>query len=162
MKIKVFTDASFNNLNDGNSQGGHIVFCTDVMGRCTAISWSSNKVKRVVRSTLAAETLSFSDGAESGIYLSNMLQEFAPQLQDLQINCITDSRSLFESAGTSTAVSDKRLRVEINCIREMIKKNEIAIKWVKGESQLRNVLTKAGASPFSLMDVIQSGKLLAG
>ena len=162
IKLKVFTDASFNNLHNGNSQGGHIVFCIDAMSRCTAISWSSNKVKRVVRSTLAAETLSFSDGAESGIYISNMLQEFAPQLRELKIDCITDSRSLFESAGTSTAVSDKRLRVEINYIREMIKKNEITIKWVKGEGQLSNVLTKTGASPFSLMDVIQSGRLLDG
>ena len=160
IKLKVFTDASFNNLNDGNSQGGHIVFCTDATGNCTPISWSSNKVKRVVRSTLAAETLSFSDGAESGIHLSNMLKEFAPQLRTLEIECITDSRSLFESAGTTTSVSDKRLRVEINCIREMIKNNEIVIKWIKGEGQLSNVLTKAGASPFSLMDVIQSGKFL--
>jgi len=160
IKVRVFTDASFNNLNNGNSQEGYTVFCSDTLRNCAPILWSSNKVKRVVRSTLAAETLSFADGAESGIYVSNLLKEFVPELKTLNIECITDSRSLFESAGTTTAVSDRRLRVEINAIREMIKNNEIVINWVKGEKQLSNVLTKAGASPFSLMDIIQSGKFL--
>ena len=78
LKIKVFTDASFNNLMDGQSQGGHIVLVTDSYNNSSVISWSSNKVRRVVRSTLAAETLSFADGAESAIYFSNIIQEFFP------------------------------------------------------------------------------------
>ncbi len=162
IKVRVFTDASFNNLKDGNSQEGYTVFCSDASNKCVPVLWSSNKVKRVVRSTLAAETLSFADGAESGSYISNLLNDSVPKLKTPKIECITDSRSLFESAGTTTAVSDRRLRVEINAIREMIKNNQITISWVKGEKQLSNVLTKNGASPFSLMDVIQSGKSLDG
>jgi len=53
-------------------------------------------VRRVVRSTLAAETLAFADGAESALYLARMILEFLPNLA--KIICYTDSRSLFESA----------------------------------------------------------------
>ena len=156
LSIKVFADASFNNLHNGQSQGGHIIVCADSIGNCSLISWNSNRVRRVVRSTLAAETLSFTDGADSAIYFSKLIQEFTFNIPP--IICYTDSRSLFESAGSYKPVNDRRLRVEINAIREMLLKNEITIKWIDGKQQISDVLTKKGASPFLLMDVIQSGK----
>ena len=145
IKIKVITDASFNNLSNGKSQGGHIIMCSDANENCVVLSWCSNRVKRVIRSTLAAETLAFADGAESALCFSTMLKEFVPDSENLVIECMTDSRSLFDAAGTTTAVSDKRLRVEINAIREMVQNNEIEIKWVEGKEQMSDVLTKSGA-----------------
>ena len=56
IRIAVFSDASFGNLRDGSSQGGHIIFLYDKYKNCSPIGWSSKKIKRVVRSTLAAET----------------------------------------------------------------------------------------------------------
>lgn len=157
LEIKVFTDASFNNLIDGKSQGGHLAILVDSFGQSSIITWNSNRIRRVVRSTLAAETLAFTDGADSAICLSKMLQEFLPQT--IPIVCYTDSRSLFESAGSTKAVADRRLRVEISAIREMVQRNEVTIKWIDGKQQISDVLTKKGASPFSLMDISQSGKL---
>ena len=57
LHVLVYTDASFNNLPDGGSQESHIVFLADASKSCCPITWTSNKAKRVVRSTLAAETL---------------------------------------------------------------------------------------------------------
>jgi len=94
LAIKVLTDASFNNLDGRHSQGGYI-----------ALLWSSNRVRSVVRSTLAAESQAFADGAESSLYLARMILEFLPNLA--KIIWYTDSRSLFESAGSSKAISDK-------------------------------------------------------
>ena len=62
--IKVFTDASFRNLPDGGSQGGHVVFLTDGVRSCP-VSWHSQKIKRIVKSTIAAETLALADGCET-------------------------------------------------------------------------------------------------
>ena len=157
LTIKVFTDASFNNIEGGQSQGGYIVFLTDQSNRSSPICWSSNRVRRVVRSTLAAETLASADGSDTAHYLAKMLQQFLSKTP--KITCFTDSRSLFESAGSTKAVSDRRLRVEISALRELIQNNEIVLKWIEGSLQISNVLTKHGASPFSLIEILKLGKL---
>ena len=70
--LKTYTDASLNNLPNGGSQGGTITFLCDSFNRCCPLSWSSTKIKRVVRSTLAAETLALVEGSETAMYLSEL------------------------------------------------------------------------------------------
>ena len=55
-KIVVFSDASHTNI-DSVSSLEHIVLIAGCKKRSAPIAWSSSKIKRVVRSTLAAETL---------------------------------------------------------------------------------------------------------
>ena len=159
LKIIAFSDSSFNNLNNGNSQGAYIVFMSDINNSCCPISWSSNKVKRVVRSTLAAETLAFTEAADSAYFIRELLQEVlcVPSSPNIPISSVTDSQSLFETLGTSNQISDRRLRVEVSALREMIENDEICAQWVKKEDQLSDVLTKKGASPVSLMRTLQRG-----
>ena len=160
--LKVYTDASFNNLHDGNSQGGYVVLLCDKENQCMPIAWSSNKLKRVAKSTLAAETLAFSVGTDVAHYMMKLLSEILhhdDQKLSISVECYTDSRSLFEAAGTSNLVSDCRLRVKVSAIREMIYKNEINIKWIEKAKQLSDVLTKKGASPEFLMSTIKSERL---
>ena len=65
-KVVVFTDAFLCNINDGTgSTEGHIAWLVDCHGKCCPLSWHANKIKRVVRSTIAAETLSLQEGLES-------------------------------------------------------------------------------------------------
>ena len=49
LNIKVFTDASFNNLPNGGSQGKQIVFFCDDNNNCCPLSWNSSRPKRVVK-----------------------------------------------------------------------------------------------------------------
>ena len=63
IKLPLYTDASFNNLPDGGSQGGHI-FLTNFQNKCCPLIWNSSKVKRVVRSTSAAEKLALNEGLQ--------------------------------------------------------------------------------------------------
>ena len=69
----------------------------------------------------------------------------------IPIICLTDNQSLFETVGTSNQILDRRLRVEVSAIREMIDHDEISIEWVCKEKQLSDVLTKKGASPMQLI-----------
>jgi len=55
-------------------------------------------------------------------------------------------------------LKDKRLRVELSMIREMVDKNEINIEWIVSGEQLADVLTKHGASSKALCGVLSSGK----
>ena len=157
--LKVFTDASFNNLHNGSSQGGHVVFICDEVDNSVPIAWNSNKLKRVVRSTLAAETLALTDGADTAFSISKLTQEILSIETNITSTCYTDSNSLYDTTGTTHAVSDRRLRVEISALREMISKKEIDVIWVEKERQLADVLTKRGASSTQLLDTIKSGRM---
>ena len=55
LDLKLFTDASFNNLPNGGSQGGQIIVITDGNNNSCPLYWNSSKIKRAVLSTIAAE-----------------------------------------------------------------------------------------------------------
>ena len=156
--FRLYCDASFNNLSDGGSQGGHIIFLCDVNENCTPISWTSARIKRVVRSTLAAETLAMSEGCNSALYCSNLLGNLANKSSKL-INVLTDNKSLYDSIYSRRPTTDKRLCIEISALREMVDTMQIDVKVVPSKEQLSDVLTKKGASPTPLISVLQSGKL---
>jgi len=71
-EIIVFTDASLANICCGKgSIGAHIVWLKNDEGRCCPLAWQANKIKRVVRSTIAAEALSLQEGLESGFIIED-------------------------------------------------------------------------------------------
>jgi hypothetical protein len=45
-RVLVYADSSFNNLDNGSSQGGQIVFLKDGSDRACPISWKSQKVRK--------------------------------------------------------------------------------------------------------------------
>ena len=102
LRLCVYTDASFANLPNGASQGGHIVFLTDSDGHSCPLSWQSTKVKRVVKSTLAAETLALVDGSDNAFLMSKLIAEiiYNKKKSHLPIECRTDNKSLFQAANT--------------------------------------------------------------
>ena len=65
----VFTDASLGNINEWTgSTGAFIIWVMDKTGNCCPIAWNAHNIKRVVRSTLAAEMLSLEEGLEASVY----------------------------------------------------------------------------------------------
>ena len=159
VEVVVYTDSSFNNLDDGGSQGGQIVFLKDQLNRSCPISWRSTRVRRIARSTLAAEALSFADGMDTAEFVHQLADEFQLIKKNSPIIGITDSRSLYDAANTSTQISDRRLRVEISAIRDTKDKGEIDIVWTNKENQLADVLTKKGASPHNLLETVGRGRI---
>lgn len=155
--VVMFSDASFNNHPNGSSQGGYIVMIVDKHNQSCPISWKSNKVRRIARSTLAAETLVFTDGCDAAYFINQLAQEAQIVSSDSQILTYTDNKSLHDSVNTTAQVTDRRLRVEISAIREMQEKEEITIKWISKEKQLADCLTKRGAPCSSLVSVLQTG-----
>ena len=60
---------------------------------------------------------------------------------------------------TTNVITDKRLRVDVARLREMVCEQEIMVRWVEGRQQLADALTKRGASAESLVDVLNSSYL---
>ena len=98
LHIRCYSDASFNNFPNSGREGGYIVFPCDSPDRCCPLAWSSTKLKRVIRSTLAAETLLMVDSSETAIYLSKLTGACVNgSNHPMEICCIIDNLSLFKA-----------------------------------------------------------------
>ena len=76
VKLVTLSDASHANLPDGfSSAGGFIIFLVGENGKSCPLAWEAKKIRRVVKSMLAAETLAVSDAVDVGYYLGRMLSE---------------------------------------------------------------------------------------
>jgi hypothetical protein len=162
-KMLVFTDASLGNLNDGTgSTGAHILWIVDNEGKCCPITWCANKIKRVVRSTIAAEALSLQEGLESAFYYRKLLSNILGLTSNsIPIIAYTDNKSVQDAIYSTKMVDDKRLRVDIASIQELLQKQEIdEVRWCNGSKQLANCMTKQGGSGYELLKVLHTGMML--
>ena len=129
-KLLCYTDASWANLPDEGSQGGMVILLEDTLGRKCPIHWQTKKIRRVVKSTLAAEALALLDGAEEATHISSLISELF-NVKKLEIKCLVDNKGLVEALYSNKQVEGKRLRVEIAALKEMIETQEIAgVDWV--------------------------------
>ena len=157
--IECYSDASYGNLPDGGSQGGYVVFITDYSGNKCPITWQSRKVRRVVRSTLAAETLALVDAAEAGIYIATLIVEIlGKESERVPVKCYVDNKSLVDSIYSTKSVEDKQLRINIAVLRDLVSKGDIqSVSWVRSSAQLADVLTKRDANCCPLLTAITGG-----
>ena len=118
------------------------------------ISWRSRKINRVVRSTLAAETLALTEAVAQGFYIWAILTELLG-LHDKKcfpINGITDNQSILNSIKSRNTVDDKQILIDISCIREKLVNLELHnVLWVDTKRQLADCLTKIGAPSSNLI-----------
>ena len=161
--ILVFTDAAHANLCDGvSSMGAQIVFLVDRRGKCCPLEWHGGKIKRVVRSTIAAEALSLLEGLELALYLKSLILTLVNIECNLNIQAFIDNKSVVEAVYSTKQIDDKRLRLDICAVKQYIENGEVAsVRWCPGKSQLADSMTKKGASNASLLSILQTGVLSA-
>ena len=155
--LVAFCDASYANLNDGSSQGGLIVFLNGKDGNISLLCWNSKKIKHVFLSTIAAETMALLEASETCFWLSHIINEMLDiPLGITKIYC--DNKSLTEAAHSTTAIEEKRLRVDLAAIRQSISRNEFKLRWIKTKHQLADSLTKQGADSSQFVESLESAK----
>lgn len=163
VKIMTFTDASLGNLNDGvGSTQGVIIWIMDRQGKCCPLFWQAKKIRRVVRSTLAAEALSLQEGLEASFYYRHMLEEIlGVPSKSIEIYAFIDNKSVIESVHSTKLVEDRRLRIDIAALTEAVTQGDVRkIQWCSGQKQLANCLTKAGANGLCVLKILQTGRML--
>src|SRR5450432_4883191 len=63
---------------------------------------------------------------------------------DLPLVLYTDSKSLYECLVKLGTTQEKRLIIDIMCLRQAYKRRKIAeVKWIKGESNPADAITKS-------------------
>ena len=74
MQAKAFSDATYASLDDGSSQGGHIIFIKGMIKKSTPISWQPRKLNRVTKSPLASETLALAEAVDAAYLVAKIVQ----------------------------------------------------------------------------------------
>ena len=139
----------------------------------TPVSWRSARLKRVARSSLAAETQAASEAEEELMLIRIQWKEMLGYDIDLrkpgsEISTVpgilvTDAKSLFDvlhkedlnsSAG---GLQEKYSALELLSLCERIREGKTAIRWVNSDAQVADSLTKP-TKPGSLHQLLQSGR----
>ena len=68
--LATYSNSSYNDLDNGGSQGGFIIFLSDKAGRLYPTMWQSKWIHQVVKSVLALV-----DAAEALFWLSKLFGE---------------------------------------------------------------------------------------
>ena len=119
-KVLCFSDASYRNLPDEGSQGSYIIFLCNQQDTVVPIQLQSEKVRRVVRSTLVAECLAQLDAIDASFLIKSSLEELFNCNNGIPVESIIDNKSLCEALYSTKCIEDKRLRVDVAILRERV------------------------------------------
>ena len=159
MALLPITDASYANLSDRFSRvGRYVIFLKGKNERICPISLGAKKVKRVVKSTLAAEALSLVEGLDACYFVRSTLHEMfsATDGQCIMIKCYTDNKSLCQNINSTKLISEKRLRMDLASIKESVSAGDISVTWVQTSNQISDCLTKDAADFHRLIEILKT------
>jgi hypothetical protein len=160
-KFAVFSDASFANLSDGVSSAmAYIIFMVGEDRRCCPLVWRACKISRVVRSTLAAETMALQEAVEEVTCVRQMIMQLMPK-HNFPVICKVDNKSLVDSLYSScNSTEEKSLRINIASLKQAISRKDIeSVGWVEAKDQLADSMTKRGANSINLLAILQAGRM---
>ena len=157
LRLVLYTDSSYKNLCDGmGSCAGYVLFLMDSQNRCCPLEWKSNKIHRIVDSTLAAEALALESGIKEALYQRAILRELLDNYP-LSVECYVDNKGTADAVHSTRSVNDKLTRLTIAAIREhLVKKEVVAVRHIAGVHMIADPLTKHGAPTDLLLEVLLS------
>ncbi|EEA24070.1 conserved hypothetical protein [Talaromyces marneffei ATCC 18224] len=140
-QLYAFVDASFANNKDSSSQIGHVIVLADAQNNANILHWSSTKCKRLPEAySLRKRTL---------LHLS----------EPLPLVLCTDSKSLYECLVKLGTTREKRLMIDLMCLRQSYERQEITeVRWINGNSNPADAMTKSKPCR-ALQELIDTNKL---
>ena len=129
----------------------------DQNGIYSPLTWQSRKIRRIVKSTIAAECLAAVEAAEMVIYLASLVTDIFQAAKNIKTIVYCDNKNLVNTVHSSTGLEDKRLIIDVSVLRDMLQQHELTeFKWIATDYQLANALTKQGASNELLTNVMNN------
>ena len=123
LRLAVFTDSSFANNLDMSSQIGFVIVIFDQDNKANIVHWASVKCKRVTRSVLAAKLYAMSLGFDYVVAIKSTIQLILNR--PIALTLYIDSKSLYECLVRLGSTTEKRLIVDIMCLRQAYERREI-------------------------------------
>ncbi|EED20822.1 hypothetical protein TSTA_040160 [Talaromyces stipitatus ATCC 10500] len=158
-QLYAFIDASFANNKDSSSQIGYIIVLADAQNNANILHWSSTKCKRITRSVLASEMYGMANGFDAAAAIKSTLTQLLHLLEPLPLVLCTDSKSLYECLVKLGTTREKRLMIDLMCLRQSYERQEITeVRWINGNSNPADAITKSKPCR-ALQELIDTNKL---
>ena len=160
--LAAWADAADASRPDGSSTKGVLIGWTSdrlLQGdlcRISPVFWQSAKIQRVCRSSGAAETRAAVDAEDELFAVRFQVREFQGgqvslwnvdgAVMDASGVLISDSKNLYDKLGQTVMTlrgAEKRADIEALCLKESMGATGLTVRWVNGDSQLANALTKS-------------------
>ena len=98
-------------------------------------------MRRVCQASITGETLSAGEGHETGIWVKQIWKELTGKEIDIRI--VVDSEGLSTNCKTTRLPTQRRLRIDLACLRQGLKRGEFVLTRVPSGANLSDPLTKA-------------------
>jgi len=129
----------------------------DAHNNANILHWSSVKCKRVTRSVLASELYATAHGFDIGAAIKSTIDLILGS--DVPLLLCTDSRSLYHCLVKLGTTQEKRLMIDVLCLRQAYERREIAeVRWIKGTNNPADSMTKSKPS-LALQKLIDTNKI---
>jgi len=179
--VGLMTDASFARQPRGGSQQGYVLMLADrrlvfeSSAPVACVFWQSTRIKRVVRSTLAAEAAATATGYDMAILLRILLsrllssttaaasasrRDWREEIKEVPQISWTDCRSLCEMLGKDTPTSsEKRVVLDIYDVKQYLAEDDF--EWLPTTLMVADPLTKhfGDRDANALRDLLATGVL---
>ncbi len=139
LKLMILIDAFFANVNL-HSQIDYVICLTDDI-KANIIHWFFTKCKRMIRSVLAAKLYAMTSEFDADSVIKSIFQRIFNIF--LSMILLTDSRSLYDCLVKLDTTSEKRLMIDLMCLRQSYERREITkIRWIDDDSNSADAMTK--------------------
>eukprot|EP00971_Amphidinium_carterae_P290680 5772290-Amphidinium_carterae.1 len=154
-------DAGYACEEGGKSQAGYVLAVSDQriqkeQAPFCVLEYCSHRIKRTVRSKMAAESAALAEALDAHLYGRVLWQamcttswqttrEWQKQLLDTsqQGVLVTDGKSLYDHLNSSAAnPSEKQVMLDLIFVREEVERGLVSVQWVPGSHQVADCLTK--------------------
>jgi hypothetical protein len=140
LKLMIFIDASFVNVNL-HSQIDDVICLIDDLNKANIIHWFFTKCKRVIRSVLAAKLYAMTNEFDADSVIKSIIERILNIF--LSMILLTDSRSLYDCLVKLETTIEKRLMMNLMCLRQSYERKEIAeIRWIDENINSIDAMTK--------------------
>lgn len=159
-RLVLFTDASFANARDLKSQLGFLLLMADANDNANIVHFGSSRCQRVTRSVLASEIHSLVLGFDVAYVVQHMLNEIIGR--KLKIEAYVDSRSTFDIVAKQGKTVEKRLQIDIHCLKQSYSNGELSkLGWIQGVSNPADSMTKNVMKDISpLKEIMRSNRVI--
>ena len=153
-----FFDAGLGKRKEGSAQQGEVHLITDsqvgnMERKANFVEFHSNKISRVVRSSMAAEACAMTSAADKQLYNRLLFDALRYGTLDVPQNwrerlrvsglLVTDAKSLFDHCHkTGQLAQERQTALDMLMTKNMIEARVISLKWIPTFRQMADSLTK--------------------
>ena len=176
-RIFCIADAGWATRHNGDSQGGYLLLLAESAildrkpAKCWLIDWASKKLKRAVRSSVAAETLAGQNGLDAIEMFQAVLLEtikcitpkmFRESTPQDPAGVVMDSKGFYDaitrSCSSSSVSLERRLLIDYAIAKETLSKQNIYPYWVNNLRMSADCLTKLKGEVKLLHDLLETNR----